>query len=149
MLQQGSSIHCIPAKFVRRRPCPTPRPPRSGRDFSEADYEALLALDQGNKKNTAPRERVAALETVCVLPAGAAQRGRGAAAAAAAVAAAAGSPGGSPSRELDSCCICLEDALPGDRFRRLPCKHAFHASCIDRWLTQERNACPVCNQPAV
>ena len=29
------------------------------------------------------------------------------------------------------------------------CRHTFHAACIDRWLTEERNACPVCRRAGV
>ncbi|EFN54264.1 hypothetical protein CHLNCDRAFT_135820 [Chlorella variabilis] len=104
----------------------------SGRDFTEADYEQLLALDQGNKKKVAPRDRVSQLDTVRVPLAG-----RGA------EAACAGSP------ELDACSICLEEARPGDEFKVLPCRHAFHCRCIDRWLLSERNSCPVCQREAV
>lgn len=120
----------------------TTQPRCSGRDFTDADYEALLALDAGNRKNLAPREAVARLETVRVPP----PPRRGSAAAAAA----ADSGGsGSPGPELSTCAICLEDARPGDQFRVLTCRHAFHKACIDRWLTQERNSCPVCTRPAV
>ncbi|KAL4458236.1 hypothetical protein ABPG75_013101 [Micractinium tetrahymenae] len=119
----------------------------SGRDFTEADYEQLLALDAGNKKKVAPRERVAALDTVRVPPAGS-TRGVSARRAASGAASPGGS-GGSPGRELGTCAICLEDARPGDRFRVLLCRHAFHCACIDRWLTTERNSCPICQREAV
>ena len=73
--------------------------------------------------------------------------GRGAAAAAAAAGASSGG-GGSPSPpEMDQCSICLEDARPGDSFRVLGCRHAFHQKCIDRWLCSKRNACPICQRP--
>ncbi|KAJ3350738.1 hypothetical protein HDU83_009466 [Entophlyctis luteolus] len=34
----------------------------------------------------------------------------------------------------DLCAICLEDYIPGDRVRQLPCRHEFHADCVDRYV---------------
>ena len=34
----------------------------------------------------------------------------------------------------DSCCVCLDEFIPGDRIRVLPgCSHEFHNKCIDEW----------------
>jgi len=46
-----------------------------------------------------------------------------------------------------NCCICLEDQVTGQLVRRLPCMHAFHCECIDRWL-QEKSSCPICMKSA-
>lgn len=41
------------------------------------------------------------------------------------------------------CNICLEDFQNGDTRKILPCLHAFHVDCVDKWLRQNR-ACPIC-----
>lgn len=42
-----------------------------------------------------------------------------------------------------SCTICLEDFEDGMKIRILPCFHRFMADCIDPWLVQQAR-CPVC-----
>lgn len=135
---------CVPPCVCPRRCCCSgPSAPHVLALPCHPADERLLALDAGNKKQVAPRGAVSQLETVRVPQPGAASR------AGAAPSAGCASRGGSPSPELETCAICLEDARPGDRFRVLPCRHAFHCRCIDRWLTAERNSCPVCTRPAV
>lgn len=45
----------------------------------------------------------------------------------------------------DSCPICLINYKNGDYGRALvDCKHQFHRECIDQWLIQGENVCPLC-----
>ena len=42
------------------------------------------------------------------------------------------------------CYICLDTYTTGDKMRQLPCKHEFHAKCVDRWLLDVSRTCPCC-----
>lgn len=44
----------------------------------------------------------------------------------------------------DSCAICLDNLDDEDDVRGLTCGHAFHAACVDPWLTSRRACCPLC-----
>lgn len=45
----------------------------------------------------------------------------------------------------DDCSICLEPCASFGAVGRLPvCGHAFHRSCIERWLERGATSCPVC-----
>ncbi|XWS45777.1 hypothetical protein CRYUN_Cryun14cG0008400 [Craigia yunnanensis] len=45
------------------------------------------------------------------------------------------------------CAVCLSKFEPQDQLRLLPlCCHAFHAHCIDAWLTSNQT-CPLCRSP--
>ena len=44
-------------------------------------------------------------------------------------------------RDEEDCCVCLEPL--GDEAVELPCGHAFHAPCIERWV-EVQPVCPHC-----
>lgn len=44
----------------------------------------------------------------------------------------------------DICAICIETLEDDEDIRGLTCGHAFHASCVDPWLTSRRACCPLC-----
>jgi hypothetical protein len=51
--------------------------------------------------------------------------------------------------DYDSMCVfCRDEYSIGDKLRFLPCKHAFHASCVDEWL-KANDSCPMCKRPVV
>lgn len=56
----------------------------------------------------------------------------------------------------DTCVICLEHFVDGDRLRVLPCEHLFHVGCIDKWLSGSSSeeecfthGCPTCKKHPV
>ncbi|KAK0735042.1 hypothetical protein B0T26DRAFT_630869 [Lasiosphaeria miniovina] len=44
----------------------------------------------------------------------------------------------------DTCAICIDTLEDDDDVRGLTCGHAFHAACLDPWLTSRRACCPLC-----
>ncbi len=46
----------------------------------------------------------------------------------------------------ESCAVCMEKYIPEQLTRTLPCKHSFHAACIDQWLLQSAPVCAICRQ---
>ena len=48
-------------------------------------------------------------------------------------------------QENETCCICAESMMTGEKIKRLGCDHLFHAACITEWTTKYRSSCPLCN----
>ncbi|XP_019190516.1 PREDICTED: probable E3 ubiquitin-protein ligase RHA1A [Ipomoea nil] len=51
---------------------------------------------------------------------------------------------------LESCVVCLGEYESGDEVRWLRnCNHVFHRRCLDRWIDNGRNTCPLCRASLV
>ncbi|XP_030540934.1 brassinosteroid-responsive RING protein 1-like [Rhodamnia argentea] len=45
----------------------------------------------------------------------------------------------------ESCTVCMCEFAVGEEIRELKsCKHAFHRSCLDRWMSCDQRTCPLC-----
>lgn len=53
-------------------------------------------------------------------------------------------PGGPKKIHNDACAVCLDDFEEGSRIKVLPCGHGFHGPCIDPWLDDRSDLCPIC-----
>lgn len=131
------------------------------RDFTDADYELLLDLDNHSQRlrrflDGASEETVARLPT-CVYKSPSAHQ---CAEKIPEVSSELGNDVGpkvgvedGEGVQIDSlagatarkCLICLEDFQDGMMIRTLPCFHRFMADCIDTWLTQQAK-CPICKR---
>jgi len=46
----------------------------------------------------------------------------------------------------DGCPICLADFKEKTRIKLLPCNHGFHPECIEPWIRQHNDSCPMCRE---
>lgn len=46
----------------------------------------------------------------------------------------------------DSCAICLDDFQDQQEIKLLPCQHGFHINCIDPWINDRSDLCPICKR---
>lgn len=89
------------------------------RDFDERDYEMLLQLDE-----QLPNRKMADTKLVEKVPTKIVKAGE----------------------TFDRCSVCLCDTEEGEVRRELPCGHGFHQDCIDKWLKEYNETCPICKQ---
>lgn len=45
-----------------------------------------------------------------------------------------------------TCLVCQEDWADGEKLAALPCGHVFHDHCVQQWLREYSNKCPVCKE---
>lgn len=114
------------------------------RDFTEDDYEVLLALDRvaqlmDNAMGARPQRGATAnelneLPTHVYRSTPTVEDGEN-------------ENSGIEMKKLDEersvCVICLSNFEDGDVVTTTPCFHQFHKSCIDTWLAQKA-VCPIC-----
>jgi len=87
------------------------------RELTPEDYELLCLLDENiPKKNIAPPSAVTSLPRILARDC-----------------------------QATECQVCLARLEPSIRVVSLPCGHAFHPECIQKWLTQCKGTCPLCN----
>eukprot|EP00126_Sphaerothecum_destruens_P001961 Sdes_comp15409_c0_seq1m4287 len=55
-------------------------------------------------------------------------------------------PNGVLWKDCRTCVICLEEFSHGERVKILPCFHAYHVPCIDKWILSRHRACPICKK---
>ncbi|OMH85148.1 E3 ubiquitin-protein ligase SDIR1 [Zancudomyces culisetae] len=48
-------------------------------------------------------------------------------------------------RDQNTCGLCIRKLLHGAPVRIIPCKHWFHAGCLDNHLLNISSCCPICN----
>ncbi len=44
------------------------------------------------------------------------------------------------------CSICQCGFDKGEKMKKLPCGHFFHAECADEWLGKYSKSCPICKE---
>ena len=49
-------------------------------------------------------------------------------------------------KEVTTCAICKCDFEENEKLTETPCKHTFHSACINYWLDNKSNKCPVCRK---
>eukprot|EP00050_Salpingoeca_kvevrii_P008179 m.301302 g.301302 ORF g.301302 m.301302 type:complete len:354 (-) comp14711_c0_seq1:183-1244(-) len=89
------------------------------RDITPEDYELLLTLDESIKPKTTNKSVLESLPTTTLTEA----------------------------LVNEVCMVCMDDFVAGDKVTTLPCKHRFHAPCIQTWLANQSVNCPLDGLP--
>ena len=48
------------------------------------------------------------------------------------------------STEINTCSICQDELSKDNIIRQLGCSHIYHKECIDKYLLEYSNKCPIC-----
>ncbi len=86
------------------------------RELGPEDYELLLLLDKNIAPKTVSTSFLTSLQVVIV---------------------------GDANLLGELCAICMDAYQEYDKAKQLPCKHYFHESCIDNWLSNASPNCPL------
>lgn len=50
-------------------------------------------------------------------------------------------------KELNpTCVICTDEFENSDTVKALKCGHVYHCSCLEKWLCERADTCPICRQ---
>ena len=85
------------------------------REVTPEDYELLLRLDESVPTKTVSDRKLASLREDST----------------------------TEEHVYESCGVCMENYEVGQTRKILPCQHAFHSNCIETWLGQSSNKCPL------
>ncbi len=88
---------------------------------SPEDYEMLLRLDERVQRKTIDTNILNTLPTVTA----------------------------AETHLTEQCTICMETYTPGQQLKLLPCTHIFHLNCIETYLKEFSNQCPLDNLPLI
>ena len=93
------------------------------RDMTPEDYDMLLRLDDKLAPKTVAADTLTSLRTVTVTTDG---------------------PSDDEMSWSDALCsVCMEAYQTGQVVKFLPCEHFFHSHCIEMWLNNSGNTCPL------
>ena len=89
------------------------------RDLTPEDYDLLLRLDERVAPKTISKDTLSTMKTDVV----------------------------SEETAGDLCAVCMDPYELGQNRKFLPCDHVFHTKCIDMWLENSSQNCPVDGLP--
>lgn len=89
------------------------------RELTPEDYDLLLRLDERVAPKTISKDILSSLKTDTV----------------------------TSDHVGDICAVCMDPYEMGQSRKFLPCQHVFHAKCIDMWLENSSQNCPIDNLP--